>query len=272
MEPDLRLVPLNAIERQEEGDKERIERLVKGMTSTGVIHDPPIVAAGLNGKKLIQLDGVTRLSSLPRLGCSHVVVQYVDYNDSSQVLIKSWVHVSKVNPTEFVRRIKSMKGVKTENFQLGLGLTLTGHPLAAVTIIFRNGKGLSVIGSSNLIAKVRLMKRVVDLYATLIARDREVSIEGMTELKQFFQKHPEKNVALFFPSFASHEIYALMKKSITLPQGVTRHIVNGRVLNIDYPIKMLHKDTPNTEKRKYFENFLKNLQLRFYEESTFVVE
>ncbi len=272
MKPDLHMVPLSDIDIQEEGDTGRIERLAAGMATSGVVRDPPIVASGLNGKKFIQLDGVTRLSVLRRLGASHAVVQYVDYMDSSQVLIKSWVHVSRVNRAAFVRRVRSLQGVTIEEFKLGLGLTLTGHPLAAVTIIFRNGRGFSVIGNGTLAEKVRTMKRVVDLYASLIERNREESIESMHDLEEFFAGHPEKNVALFFPSFAAHEIYSLMKQGFTLPQGVTRHIIHSRILGINYPIKMLHKDTPMSEKNAFFENFLTNLQLRFYEESTLVVE
>ncbi len=271
MEPDLRLVPLDSIELQEEPDKKRLDRLVTGIRSSHVVRDPPIVTAGV-GKKLMQLDGTTRLSALRRIGCTHAVVQYVDYNDSSQVLIKSWVHVSKVNRNDFIKGIRQIPHVKTESFQIGLGLTLTGHPLATVTIIFNNGKGLSVLGDSDLVQKVLVMKKVVRLYESLIERDREVSIEGRDQLAEFFAKHPDKNVALFFPTFAAHEIYSLLKKGIVLPAGITRHIINGRVLGINYPIAMLAKKIPNEEKQKYFAHLLKTIQLRYYEESTFMVE
>ncbi len=271
MEPDLRLVPLATIELQEEPDTKRLDRLVEGMRSSKVVRDPPIVASGV-GRKLMQLDGTTRLSALRRLHCSHAVVQYVDYNDSSQVLIKSWVHVSKVNRNDFIKGIQQIPHVKTESFQLGLGLTLTGHPLATVTIIFNNGKGLSVLGDSDLLQKVLMMKKVVSLYESLIARDREVSIEGRDQLAEFFKKHADKNVALFFPTFAAHEIYSLLKKGIVLPAGITRHIVNGRVLGTNYPIAMLKKDVNEKKKQEFFLEFIKNLQLRLYEESTYMVE
>ena len=271
MEPDLRLVPLASIELQEEPDRKRLERLIAGIRQSRVVRDPPIVTSGI-GKKLMQLDGTTRISTLRRLGCSHVVVQYVDYSDSSQVLIKSWVHVSKVNKRDFVEGIQKIPGVKTESFQLGLGLTLTGHPLATITIIFNSGKGLSILGDSDLVQKVLMLKKVVNLYASLIERDREVTIEGMQHLAEFFEKHPEKNVALFFPSFAAQEIYSLLKKGVVLPAGITRHIINGRVLGINYPIKMLGEDVTDEEKQQFFANFLKTIQLRYYEESTFMAE
>ncbi len=271
MEPNLRLVSLSDIQLQEEADQKRLKRLIAGMRTSKVVRDPPIVATGIHDD-LIQLDGTTRLSALRRMNCSHAVVQYVDYNDSSQVTIKSWVHVSKVNRDTFLQRIRAIGGIKTEPFQLGLGLTLTGHPLAAVTIIFRDGKGLSVINNTGLVEKVLLMKRVVKLYEELIERNREVSIEGMTQLREFFRKHSDKNVALFFPTFAAHEVYALMQRSVTLPQGITRHVVNGRVLGINYPVTMLEKGTPLKEKEAYFAHFLKTTHLRFYEESTFMVE
>lgn len=213
MEPDLRLVPLATIELQEEPDTKRLDRLVEGMRSSKVVRDPPIVTSGV-GKKLMQLDGTTRLSALKRLHCSHALVQYVDYNDSSQVLIKSWVHVSKVNRNDFIKGIQRIPYVKTESFQLGLGLTLTGHPLATVTIIFNNGKGLSVLGDSDLVQKVFMMKKVVSLYESLIERDREVSIEGRGQLAEFFNKHADKNVALFFQPLPHMKFTHFSKKEL----------------------------------------------------------
>ena len=116
------------------------------------------------------------------------------------------------------------------------------------------------------------MQRVVDLYSTLISRDREVSIESMGQLKEFFQKHKEKNIALFFPSFSAQEIFALMKRGITLPQGITRHIVNGRLLRINYPLEMLKNGLGLAKKKAFFKEFVEKLTVRFYEESTWVVD
>lgn len=271
MEPVLKLVPLSSIELQEEAESERLKNLVEAFRKSQTLKDPPIVASGL-GKKLIQLDGTNRINVLRKLGCSHVVVQVVDYHDTSSVLIKSWVHVSKVNKQEFLKKLKMLPKVETESFKIGLGVTLTGHPLAAASIIFRDGNGLSIFSNSDLIRRVKLMKSVVKLYGQLIERDRQVTIESMAQLSEFFTKHKDKNVALFFPSFSSHEIYSLLEKGITLPTGITRHVINGRALRINYPIAMLGKGVTEREKQNYFKNFLKNLNLRFYEESTFVVE
>ncbi len=271
MEPKLELIRLDSVELQEKPDKARLKALALGMSESEVLRDPPIVARGLRGK-LIQLDGTTRLMALKSLGCTHAVVQTVDYNDSSQVLIKSWVHVSRVGKKKFLKGISSIPKIQTEEFKLGLGLTLTGHPLAVTSIIFRDGRGLSVIGGDDLFKRVRLMQRVVDLYSTLISRDREVSIESMGQLKEFFQKHKEKNIALFFPSFSAQEIFALMKRGITLPQGITRHIVNGRLLRINYPLEMLKNGLGLAKKKAFFKEFVEKLTVRFYEESTWVVD
>lgn len=271
MEPVLKLVPLSSIELQEEAEDIRLEGLIGAFRKSQTLKDPPIVAKGL-GKKLIQLDGTNRITVLRKLGCSHIVVQIVDYHDTSQVLIKSWVHVSKVNKQAFIRKLKRLKGAKTENFKIGLGVTLTGHPLAATSIIFRDGEGLSLYSDSNLYKRARLMRRVVKLYGELITRDRQVTIESMAKLSEFFAGHKDKNVALFFPSFSSHEIYSLLGQGITLPTGITRHVVNGRVLRINYPINMLAKSVGERRKQQFFNDFVRGLNFRLYEESTLVVE
>ena len=81
MEPVLKLVPLSSIELQEEAESERLKNLVEAFRKSQTLKDPPIVASGL-GKKLIQLDGTNRINVLRKLGCSHVVVQVVDYKDN----------------------------------------------------------------------------------------------------------------------------------------------------------------------------------------------
>ena len=271
MEPDLRLVSLSDIELQEEPDLKRLRGLIAGMKNSQVLRDPPIVAAGL-GKKLIQLDGTTRLSALKAMGHTHAVVQFVNYTDPSQVSIKSWVHVSKVDQATFTHRVKSLPTVKIEDFKLGLGLSLTGHPLAIVTTIFRDGTGFSVINGTSLKQRVKTMQKVVNQYAQLIERDREVSIESMDELRNFFKKHADKNVALFFPEFAAHEIYELMRQGVVLPQGITRHIISGRVLGINYPLEWLGPKKSGLQKQEYFHSFTSQLNLRYYEESSLVSE
>lgn len=64
----------------------------------------------------------------------------------------------------------------------------------------------------------------------------------------------------------------LLKKNVMLPQGVTRHVINGRVLRLNYPIEMLKKGTPEREKQTFFADFLKHTNLRYYEESTYMAE
>ncbi len=268
---DLRLVPLSTIKLQEEVDLERLGGLVEAFKKSQILIDPPVVTKGL-GKRLMQIDGANRISILRLLGCSHVVVQFVDYQDTSQVSIKSWTHVSKVNKSAFTKKLRRIEGAKTERFKLGLGVTLTGHPLASATVIFRDGNGLSVYPDSNLYKRVKLMRRVVKLYEESIVRDNIVTVESRNALTQFFKKHKDSNVALLFPTFSSHEIYSLLERGITLPTGVTRHLINERVLRINYPLEMLKKQVSAGEKEKYFKKFLSNLNLRFYEESTYIVE
>ncbi|GMR19084.1 MAG: hypothetical protein BMS9Abin34_210 [Patescibacteria group bacterium] len=286
MEPDLRLVPIKSIDLQEELDRTRLGALVTAFKQSGILKDPPIVAKGLGGK-LTQLDGTTRISALKELGASHVVVQVVDYSDVSQVDIKSWVHVSRVKKGGFAGKIKALEGARTEEFKVGLGTTLIDHPSVVAAIIFRDGRGLNVYnrakqgllgrrrrpsGEGDLFERVALLRRVVRLYEESITRDEQETIDSMEELEDFFARHKDKNVALFFPSFSTQEIGTLLKKGVTLPAGITRHVINGRVLRINYPLEMLSLEKPDEDKLRYFDDFIKNVGLRFYEEPTFIAD
>lgn len=271
MSPDLRLVPLSKIEAQEEPDRKRLEKLKSVVEADGILKNPPIVASGLKSK-LMQVDGANRFAVLKELNCSHAIVQYVDYLDPEQVEIKSWVHVSKVRKGEFIKNLKNIRGAKIEKFRVGRGVTLTGHPLASATIIFRDGRGFSVYKDSDIQVRVKLMRKVVDTYAKSIERDYHVSIEGKDALDTFFIKHKDKNVALFYPNFSTSAIYVLMQSGVKLPTGITRHLVQGRVLGLNYPLEMLKKGVKTKEKEKFFEEYMKKIKLRYYEESTFISE
>ena len=207
------------------------------------------------GNKYIQRDGTNRIVTLKKLKCSHAVVQMVDYHDTSQVNIKSWVHTSKVDKDVFVEKLHQIPHIKTESFTLGLGVTLTGHPMASATIIFRDGKGLSVYTESDLFKKVQLLTDVVNLYKKLIKRNAQISIESMSDLTLFFAQRKEMNVGLFFPTFSSQQIYGLIEKKMTLPPGVTRHIINGRILGINYPTPMLHRKISTKKKYIFLRSF-----------------
>lgn len=269
--PDIQLIPLSDVELQEEADDRRLDRLIAALEKSKTLTEPPILAQGI-GKKYMQLDGTNRISSLRKMKCDYVVAQVVNYLDDNQVYIKSWVHTSKVNEDDFLSKLKQIPGAETEEFKIGLGVTLTGHPMASATVIFKNGNGMSVFTDKGMIERVKLLNAVVDLYKKLIKRDTNLSIESMSDLSTFFTRHEKMNVGLFFPKFSSNDIYALMKAGITLPAGVTRHIINGRVIGLDYPIEKLKKDIPTKEKKKFFKDFIKSKKLRFYEESVYVAE
>lgn len=271
MKPDLRLLLLSSIEHQEFGDPPRVARLVEQLKKSGVVYDPIIVTRGIH-RAYMQIDGITRICALKELGCSHIVAQYVDYLDPAQVAIKSWAHVSRVNQSLFLQKIKQRFAGKTESFKLGLGVTLVGHPLAAATVIFRNGKGLSITSGGDIVKAANVTNQMVQLYGSFIERDHQVTIDSMAQLSEFFNNHPTTNVALFFSNYQPSELYKLMRLHMSLPQGLTRHIIAGRVLGIRYPIDQLMKSVPIREKEKAFTVFKKNMRLRFYEESVHMVE
>ena len=58
-----------------------------------------------------------------------------------------------------------------------------------------------------------------------------------------------------------------------LPPGVSRHIIHGRALNVNYPMKRLQAELPLDTKNQKLQDWLRKQyatrSIRYYAESTF---
>ena len=76
-----------------------------------------------------------------------------------------------------------------------------------------------------------------------------------------------------FPAYQPEDIIAAALERAFLPPGVSRHIVHGRALNVNYPMERLRAETPLEAKNDILQTWLREQyaarSIRYYAESTF---
>ena len=72
------------------------------------------------------------------------------------------------------------------------------------------------------------------------------------------------------------EVMALARDEELLPTGLTRHLIQGRALRINYPLSILKSDDPVADKNAHLADWLKQKMLakevRYYAESTYLFD
>jgi hypothetical protein len=81
---------------------------------------------------------------------------------------------------------------------------------------------------------------------------------------------------MVFPSYEPVEILELAGGGERIPPGLTRHIIHGRAMRVNYPLEVLRSDGSLREKNAalaaWMQEKLADKQVRFYAESTFLFD
>jgi len=85
----------------------------------------------------------------------------------------------------------------------------------------------------------------------------------------------EDGIALvFFPPYQPVDIIAAARQRAFLPPGVSRHIVHGRAVQVNYPIaRLLDSETSLEQKNEDLQRWLRQKmarrEIRYYAEATY---
>ncbi|GBD06353.1 hypothetical protein HRbin21_00141 [bacterium HR21] len=268
--PRLQLLALEEVLFHEEVGAERVERLRAQLMQSGLLRNPPI-AAPLEHGRFVLLDGATRVTALQRLGCSAIVAQLVDYPGAG-VELRTWSHfLPQWELEEFEEHIRRL-GFRPHrcsaaqarhalaNRAFVAAATMDGEQMLAL----QPPEGLSVASS---------LRRLVHAYASTGTFQR-VSEEEIALLRHQAAQLP--GVLVVFPSFTPLEIRQLALSGERLPAGITRHIIAGRLLQVNIPLAELLSPTSMEEKTQWLQQWwherLRHHRMRYYPEPTFVLE
>ena len=287
--PNLQIVPTQSLAPHEKFDRQRSEPLVARLRAEGVLKNPPIVAP-IQGEDLyVVLDGANRAESLKAMACPHVVVQVIDYDDPGLIL-DTWSHlVTDMSPGDLVDAVESIDGLQMKPARLRHARGELAHRRAVAYFIVpgasarragvrgrltRRGRAsaYSLYAEGDVYRWTALLARAVDAYG-LRGRIHRVNTDRLDSLLSLYA-----NVAalVVFPRYRPAEIVELARQGAYLPPGITRHVIPGRVLRLNFPLSILADGRSLVEKNAWLQDWLRaklaNKEIRYYQESTYLFD
>ncbi len=276
--PDLRIVPVNAVIEHEYNDDQRTTPLIKRLQAEGVLKNPPLVApldGGGPGQPLryVVLDGANRCTALAQLGYPHILVQVVQY-EPPQVTLSTWHHaVAGLEPEAFWAALHAIDGLDLRPTDtLSARADLARRDLIAY-VIRADGHVLAARSREHsLHAQNRLLNALVDTYKARGALHRTVS----SDVVETRAVYPDLTALVIFPNYEPAEVLALARDGELLPPGLTRHLIQGRVLRVNYPLAELRIVDSLTAKTERLQAWVKakfaDRAVRYYGEATFLFD
>lgn len=274
--PDLRILPLNMLVEHEFNDVQRTAPLAKRLEAEGVLKNPPIVAPiGDGDPRFMVLDGANRTMALGLLGYPHCLAQVVAYEEP-MVTLTTWHHlISEWDQDEFTQALSSVDGVDVIQIDYLHARAALARRECLMYIMRVDGKvfvarpktpGLFVSEQN------KLLNALVDTY-----KEQGKLARAMTDsLEEALSLYPELVGVVVFPKYDAFEVLALARDGELLPTGLTRHLIQGRVLRVNYPLSELKSREPLEVKNARLQDWLKrkmaSKEVRFYGEMTFLFD
>ncbi|MFD2171874.1 ParB N-terminal domain-containing protein [Tumebacillus lipolyticus] len=217
---DLKVVDIDQICLHETHECVRLEKTCQSILTEGVLRNPPLAAQMRDGRYLI-LDGAHRTCSLQKLGCLRSVVQLVN---ADFFQLEAWHHV--VPDGAWLQELLTDPDLRIEAIPLSAP--------AVASLVNGEGKELFFYAAKEVndpSARLRAWHRVVTSYSQNYAVKRVACGEV---------ERPEAgSVLMRYPATTLEELDALVSCGQVMPAGVTRCIVQGRMLNLRVPLDLL---------------------------------
>lgn len=264
--PDLRIVDTEQLRAHEDHDSQRSEPLISRLRNEATIINPPVVAPLPAGKYVI-LDGANRAFALRAIGCAHALVQVASYYDGA-VELGIWRHVvCDWDAQALLDHLSQLDSLRIEP-RSGHTTTLLPDELAMISAV--NGDSWSVHGAGPGAQSNAPLRALVSAYQTRATLQRTV----IEDLDDIWEYHPTAAALVVFRAYRPEDIMHAALEGDFLPPGVSRHIVHGRAIRVNYPmIELRDPYTPlerkNEALRRWIQDKIAGRRVRYYAESTF---
>jgi len=251
--PRLEIVPVRRLILHEDVESYRVGRVSERLRQEQTLKNPPIVGRIRDHKRLIVLDGASRVTAARRLGFPHLLVQVVPY-PSSRIGLDPWHHlVVGTTLDDLAEKASRISGAVLENM-----------PWSGASRALDERRILACLRSPG---KRTVAMKLADQSRTGLRPIRElthlyVTDPGLHRVREDLVAFPEEWlgeewVLVVFPRFRQEDIVQLaLRHEDRLPMGVTRHTVPNRALRVHYPVSRLRSHQPLHEKRRQLEIFL----------------
>lgn len=259
--PDLRIVNTRNLLAHEEHDSQRAHPLIERLRTEHTVINPPIVAP-IDEENYVVLDGANRYYAFSQLEYPHILVQVIPYN-SDIVELYTWRHViCNWDSQPLLERLREMSEVKLAD----------GHTHQAVMhIILKDTRTIAILTPGAIFAEANVvLNKIVQIYQ----RNAILHRTAVASNEEVWENYPDGIAIIDFPHYHTDDVIQAATQKAYLPPGITRHIIHGRALRVNYPLDFLRDSKMNLqEKNQQLKQWLQskhaNRQVRYYGEATY---
>jgi hypothetical protein len=204
-----------------------------------------------------------------------VLVQVVPY-EPPQVTLTTWHHaVTGIPLEEFSAELDAIEGLEfrqTDLLHARAGLSRRELLLYTIRADDKVFAARTEIPRRNIHEQNRLFNAMVDIYKTH-GHIHRVATDHLDEVKPLY---PDLTALVIFPNYDPAEVLILARDGELLPTGLTRHLIQGRVLRTNYPLSELKSSASLEVKNARLQDWLKqkmaSKEMRLYGEATFLFD
>ena len=280
----LRILASQAVLLHEGVEERRVAELAERLERDGILKNPPVVAAlradPESDGRFVVLDGATRVEALRRLNVRDVLAQVVDL-DRGGLALESWRHlIIGISPDRLLRDLERLEGIAframlpheaeaaLERRELLCYLLLPGDAAQGAIVAPNGASQARLLGRS----EAGLLSKIVATYQGKTPIFRVASLT----LEELLRQHESVSALVVFPRFPPEEVLSLATREAKLPTGITRFVIPGRVLRVDFPLEILRSATPrevkNGKLEAYIRERLRRGRVRSYQESVILFD
>jgi hypothetical protein len=259
--PDLRIVLTETLHPHEEHDSQRALPLIERIKTESVVINPPIVSP-MGASQFVVLDGANRYYAFSHLNYPHILVQVTSY-ESGYVELKTWRHlVCDWDADHFIQRLRQLNDVEIVEGQ---------HSGAIAHIMFKDQRVMALRAPvENTHERNAALRKIVNIYQQNATLQRT----ALSEPTDIWPIHPSAIAVVTFPDYEPADITAAARIGAFLPPGISRHIIHGRALRLNYPLDALRDmnmrlSEKNEQLQKWVNEKLEKRQVRYYAEATY---
>jgi len=274
--PDLRILPIELLVEHEYNDVQRTAPLAQRLEEEGLLKNPPVVTPlGEDDPRYVVLDGANRVTALNMLKYPHILAQVVGYEEPA-VTLTTWHHVIEgLDPKSLTAELTNLEGVDmvlTDPLRARAGLARREYLMYVIRADGEVFAARTAIAGRDVQEHNRLLNALVDTYKDR-GRLHRVMSEELEEVKQLY---PEMAGLVIFPQYDTSEVLELAQEGELLPAGLTRHLIQGRALRINYPLSELKSkeslEEKNARLKAWLVKKLATKEVRFYGETTYLFD
>lgn len=259
--PHLKIVPTGSLHPHEKHDFQRSLPLIERIQREAVMINPPIVAPMRDGEYVV-LDGANRTQAFATLAYPHVLVQIVAY-DSAYVQLETWNHVvCRWNRDSFNQLLHDAPALRLDSQAAVL-------PIASVH--FRDADAHAIhAADESMEGRNAALNQLVSVYQ----RNAVLHRTALVSPADVYEQHADGIALVTFPRYHPADVIAAAAHRAYVPPGITRHIIQGRALKVNYPLLWLRDPDMSLEQKNndlaaWLEAKLDRRQVRYYAESTY---